>query len=62
MGNAQTSVCFRAAWKTGVDTNERRRLKNLNNIMAVDIDGNSKTIGDYMKGKKCLLIVNVASA
>lgn len=36
--------------------------KAFNDIAVVDIDGNSKTIGEYFVNKKVTLIVNVASA
>jgi hypothetical protein len=61
MGNAQTSVCFRVAWKRSEDPNDARAVKKLWPIDVVDIDLQPKILKDYMVGKKVAIIVNVAS-
>ena len=61
MGNAQTSICFRASWKTGEDRSEQNYIRKLWPIVVKDIDLNDHMLGDFMDGKKCAVIVNVAS-
>lgn len=62
MGNAQTSICFRVAWKDGEDPNEVKLIpKKLWPIPVIDIDLIPGIIGDYIKGFKAAIIVNVAS-
>jgi glutathione peroxidase len=48
-------------FKTGVDK-FTDVPSELSTIAVKDIDGSDKTIGDYLKDKKAVLIVNVASA
>ena len=61
MGNAQTSVCFRASWTKSDDPNDARGVKQLWPIEVRDVDLVPHVLGDYMKGKKVCIIVNVAS-
>lgn len=62
LGNPQTSVCFRAAWKKGEDPNDIRTVvKKLWPIEVTDIDLVQGTMSKYMKDKKAAIIVNVAS-
>ena len=49
------------AWKKGVSQNESRRIKDIFEIPMYDIDMNETTLKDMSIGKKCVLIVNVAS-
>jgi hypothetical protein len=62
MGNAQTSVCFRVAWTKGEDPNDIRQVvRKLWPIEVKDVDLVPGVLGDYIKDKRCAIIVNVAS-
>ena len=61
MGNAQKSCCFRAAWSKGDDPNDARSVTKLWPIPVKNIDLQQSVFSDYMKDKKCAIIVNVAS-
>lgn len=61
MGNAQTSLCFRAAWTKGEDVNDPKAIKAIWPLPVRDIDLVDHVVGDFMKGKKAAIIVNVAS-
>lgn len=61
MGNAQTSCCFRSAWQQGDDPNDARSVKELWPLPVFDIDKQEHILEKYMQGKKCGIIVNVAS-
>lgn len=49
-------------FKKGTDKYNNGKLKKFKEISVVDIDGNTKTIGDYLLNKKLLIIVNTASS
>lgn len=48
-------------FKKGTDQLNTSNIKKFQDIKLIDIDGNHKTIGDYLINKKILIIVNVAS-
>lgn len=48
-------------WSTGEDRSERNMIRKLWPIVVKDIDLTEYILGDLMEGKKCALIVNVAS-
>lgn len=49
-------------FKSGKDTLAEAEAKSLHDIPAVDIDGTQiPRLGDILTGKKCLLVINVAS-
>lgn len=51
--------CF---YKKGADASLRTGFKSLHEIPVVDIDGKMiEKLGDILEGKRCILIVNVAS-
>jgi len=56
MGNQILKIFF----KEGED-NISAKYENLNQIPAKLIDGTETTIGEQIKGKKCYLVVNIAS-
>ena len=57
MGN----LAFKAVQKKGKDKLDSK-YESLFDIPATDIDGNQVgKLGDILQGKKCVLIVNVAS-
>jgi len=56
MGNQILKIFF----KEGED-NISAKYENLNQIPAKLIDGIETTIGEQIKGKKCYLVVNIAS-
>lgn len=62
MGNAQTSVCFRAAWSSGEDPNDVRSIATkLWPIPVKDIDLTPGVLGDFTKNARATIITNVAS-
>ena len=61
MGNAQTSMCFRAAWHKGNDPNDARSVKALWPLTVRDIDLRDHILKEFMAEKKVAIIVNVAS-
>jgi hypothetical protein len=49
-------------FKTGNDNLAQAEAKTLLDIPAVDIDGNLiQRLGDILTGKKCIMVINVAS-
>jgi len=48
-------------FKNSSDTFKSLETKEFDQIEVIDIDGNIKKIGDYLKNKKLLIIVNTAS-
>jgi hypothetical protein len=59
MGN---SFILKVVEKRGKDKLPKLKQQSLFDISAVDIDGNTiERLGDILQGKKCILVVNVAS-
>lgn len=57
MGGLASKLIF----KTGKDK-LMSKFTSLHDIPAIDIDGNEvKRLGDIIDGKKCIMVVNVAS-
>lgn len=57
MGGLASKLIF----KSGKDK-LKTKYQSLHDIPAIDIDGNEiKRLGDILEGKKCILVVNVAS-
>ena len=58
MGN----LSLKLVSKKGKDKLTSSTYQSLFDIPAVDIDGNQiKNLGDILQGKKCIMVVNVAS-
>ena len=61
MGNCLFSClspCFQKKGKEEV----KSEAKSLLEIGAIDIDGDERNLGKLCQGKKCIMVVNVASA
>ena len=56
------AILAKILFKTGSDNISHTEYKSLFDIPEVDIDGNKiQRLGDILKGKKAILVVNVVS-
>ncbi len=54
------SLALKAVSKSGSDTIQCS-IQSLKEVSALNIDGVSVKLADLMEGKKCIMVVNVAS-
>jgi hypothetical protein len=55
------ALVLKAIEKKGYDTLLTTQHKSLWEISAMDIEGNMKNIGEVCQGRKCVMVINVAS-